>query len=471
MRLRWITLWERISGSFWFLPALMVLAALVLAPVMLAVDRTEPIDPSGVLAWLDAGSPDGARSLLSTVAGSMISVAGVTFSITIATLSLASSQLGPRLLSTFMRDRGNQIVLGTFVAIFTYCLIVLRAIRGEPAVDDLEATAFVPHLSVSLAILLAILSLGVLIYFFHHVSTIIQAQQVVASIGQELEAGIARLFASPSKRALYERELRSDDDIPANFDERAALIDARDSGYLQAVDYELLQEVATKADALLVMLYRPGEFVAKGSEIAAIYPPEKHNNDLERGLFDALTLGSERLRLQDVEFAIDQLVEVAVRALSPGINDPFTAIACLDRLGTALADLAERDIPAGYYYDDDGHLRVVSNTVTFSGLVERAFDQIRRYAASDVAVTVRLLEVIAVVLARARSDDQREALVRQADIIRRASQRVIEEEADRTDIEDRYAVIQTIQRSADPEREAAAQQVKDTENAGDQDEA
>ncbi len=434
MAIKLRTFWEKLSGSFWFVPVVMALAAMALALAALAVDRLD-------LPFLEdfyAGSPDAVRSLLSTIAGAMISVAGLTFSITIATLSLASSQLGPRLLDNFMRDRGNQVVLGTFVAVFIYCLIVLRAVRS------VEEMVFVPHVAATLAMGLVVVSLGVLIYFFHHVSTTIQAQNVISSIGRELEASIERLFSSEYRTTAYEFRLRGEDDIPADFEDEAQFVTAGASGYLQAVDYQALRKAASDHEVLLRLIYRAGDFVAKGSNVCAVYPGEGLTEELEKRVQGAFTVGAGRLRIQDVEYALDQLVEIAVRALSPGVNDPFTAIACLDQLGTTLSQLAERRIPSGYYYDPDGRLRVVSDPVTFDGIVDAAFNQIRQHGRSDVAVTIRLLEVIAIVLVRAKSYSQRQALIRQAEMIKRGSDEAIPEENDRRDITQRYEQIMSL---------------------------
>lgn len=434
MTIKLRTFWEKLSGSFWFLPVLMALASIVLALTVLAIDRLN----LPILENFYAGSPDGVRSLLSTIAGAMISVAGLTFSITIATLSLASSQLGPRLLDNFMRDRGNQVVLGTFVAVFIYCLIVLRAVRS------VEEMVFVPHLAATLAMGLVVISLGVLIYFFHHVSTTIQAQNVIGSIGRELEASIGRLFSREYTTAAYEFRLRGEDDIPADFEDEAQFVTAGASGYLQAIDYQALRKAASEHEVLLRLIYRPGDFVAKGSDICAVYPAAAVSEELEKRVQGAFTVGAGRLRIQDVEYALDQLVEIAVRALSPGVNDPFTAIACLDQLGTTLSQLAESSIPSGYYYDPDGRLRVISDTVTFDGIVDAAFNQIRQHGRSDVAVTIRLLEVIAIILARTKTYSQRRALIRQAEMIKRGSDESIPEENDRRDITQRYEQIMSL---------------------------
>ena len=414
----------------------MVIMASLLGFLLTAIDQSGAQDwYLANMPWLNGGSPDGARSLLSTIAGSMISVAGVTFSITLATLSLASAQLGPRLLTNFMRDRGNQVVLGTFVSIFIYCLIVLRAIRST------DESLFVPHLSVTVAMLLSVISVAILIYFFHHVSTMIQAQNVVANIGRELEESIEHLISVEGKKRLYEYELRSSDDIPANFEESKALVASSTSGYLQAIDYEAIQKIATSNDLLLQVPYRPGDFIAKGSEIAKIYPETKLSDSLKDEILTTFVFGTHRLRVQDLEFAIDQLVEIALRALSPGINDPFTAIACLDQLGATLSNLVEHTIPTGYHYDEDGQLRIMSDVLTFSGIVNRAFNQIRQHGQSDVAVMIRLLEVIAIVIVRATADTQKQALIRQAEMIKRASNEVKIDEDDRKDIMKVYNLV------------------------------
>jgi uncharacterized membrane protein len=186
------------------------------------------------------------------------------------------------------------------------------------------------------------------------------------------------------------------------------------------------------------LLYRPGDFVVAGSEIIALYPATVTSESVAEEIYRAFTLGTRRLRLQDIEFSIDQLVEVAVRALSPGINDPFTAIACLDQLGATLSTMATRSIPSGYYYDDEGQLRLISKVVTFGGVVNAAFDQIRQHGKSDVAVMIRLLETLTVILTRTTSAEQRQALTRQAEMVKRTSDKIIPEENDRHDITKRY---------------------------------
>lgn len=402
------------------------------------LDRFVQAEYPRMLDWVFTGGADGVRTLLSTLAASMITMASVTFSITIVALTLAASQFGPRLLDNFIRDAGNQVVLGTFIATFIYSLLVLRTVRS------VEESSFVPHFSVTLALLLGIVSLGLLIYFIHNVSVSIHVQNVIASVDRELSTAIERLFPAKKNFIIFEYELRHADDVPEGFDEEARAVTAAESGYLRTIDNEGLIKLAVENDLLLRLEHRPGEFVTAGYALVLVWPGEGLGGDLNEKINDAFHVGAQRLRLQDVEFAIDQLVEIALRALSPGVNDPFTAMACIDRLGTALASLAERRIPSGYHYDDENNLRMITDQVTFAGIVETAFNQIRQYSRSSTVVTIRLLEAIAVIAARSQTKEERAALRRQAIMIRRGSVDSLPEEFDREAVEERYQTVLSI---------------------------
>lgn len=438
MRIRLYKLWEQVTGSFWFVPTFMIGVAIILASLTLSLDHQEIAFGGSNFPWIYSGSPDGARSILSTVASSMISVAGLTFSITMVTLSLASSQLGPRLLNNFTRDTGNQIVLGTFISVFTYCLLILRSVRS------LDELSFVPHLSLTTAIILAIISLGVLIYFFHHVSMMMQAQNLIAKIGDEMQAQIGKLLKD-DKHTPYEHHLREESDVPTDFEEKASYLTAQTSGFLQVINHEDLLETCQENDLLVKTLYKPGDFVTINSNIMAIYSEHQSiDEDVKEKIHDFFTMGAVRLRLQDIEFSIDQLVEIAVRALSSGINDPFTVIACLDQFSTNLSILARETLPSGYHYDEDNNLRIITDVVNFTGIVNASFNQIRQYGKTDIAVTIRILEVITTILAQTKTDEQRQALIEQANVIKETSQRLITEEKDLNTIMRYYEMVMDI---------------------------
>jgi uncharacterized membrane protein len=430
VRLRLRAFWFRLRESYWFVPALMAAVAVAFANVTIIVD--DVLGERGVhgLVWVYAGGPEGARAVLSTVAGSMITVTALVFSITMVALSFASSQLGPRLLVNFIRDTGNQVVLGTFVATFLYCLLVLRTVRAGPD------TAFVPHLSVTVAVTLAIGSLGVLVYFIHHVAVGIQADAVIATVARELEDAIDHLFPEMLGEGPPE-PMRPAADLPVDFEGTARSVAATDTGYIRAIDTEGLMRLATEHNLVIRLLRRPGHFITRGIHVARVLPEGELGDAVAQAIGRVFILGDRRTLEQDVEFAVNQLVEVALRALSPGVNDPFTALTCVDRLGAALCRLAARTIPSRYRYDEQGALRVVTGEVTFAGVVDAAFDQIRQAARANVAVTLRLLETITVVLEAVRRPGDGEALLRQAAMVYRSGEAISESE-DRAAIEERY---------------------------------
>ncbi len=428
-----VSWWDSLSASFWFVPALIVVAAIGLSFAMIELDRLAQDRVMQTVRWVWSGGPDGARGLLSTIAGSMITVAGVVFSITIVSLTLASSQFGPRLMRNFISDKGNQLVLGTFVATFVYCLLVLRTVRGEGGFE------FVPHFSTTLGLVLALVDIGVLIYFIHHVATMIQAPYIIALVARELDESIDHMF--PEQLGHSEPAPRRQDpvqEVPEDFARQACAVTAAHEGYLQAIDAGGLMRLAVENDLLIILWYRPGGFIVRSSKIMEVWPSERVSEELISQLSDTFILGPARTPTQDVEFAVRQLVEIAVRALSPGINDPHTAMTCIDRLGAALCRLTGREIPSPYRYDSENKLRVVADAVTFAGVADAAFDQIRQYGRSSASVTIRLLEMIAVIAEWVQRKEDRAALRRQALMIQRGSETALPEEQDRKEVEQRY---------------------------------
>lgn len=434
MKARLLEYWDQLRSSFWFVPGIMTGVAILFAFATVALD--ESVTVGGWMVgqdWAYTGGADGASLVLSTIAGSMITIAGVVFSMTLVALSLASSQLGPRLLRNFMRDTRNQVVLGAFIATFVYCLLVLRTIRRPEEVE------FVPHLSVTIAVLLAILSLGVLIQFIHHVSVSIQADEVVARVNAELIDGIDRLFPQGMGHgAPRPAEVLAGAVPPAAFDLEARPIGSAGDGYLQSIDLDSLMALAKDENALFRLERRPGQYVFMGCPLVSVWPGDRVTEPLEKRINSAFILGHQRTASQDVEFLVDQLVEIAVRALSPGINDPFTAISCIDRLGSALHRLAQREMPSPFRLDEQDRLRVIVPAVTFPELVDASFGPIRQYARSSVLVTIRLLETIGVIARAAHRPTDRAALLREADMIVRRAREQLPDDGDRQAVEASY---------------------------------
>ena len=448
MKTQLLKYWDRLQSSFWFVPAVMAFMAMALALIAVELDKAvldnaildKAIDEGWMqrLGWIYSGGAEGAGLLLGTVAGSMIAIAGTVFSMTLVALSLASSQLGPRLLRNFMRDTPNQVVLGTFVATFVYCVLVLRTIRR---VDE---GAFVPHLSVSIGVLLAMASIGVLIYFIHHVSVSIQADEVVARVGSELEDGIDRLFPGHlGKPGSESSNAPTDADLPAAFAREARPVGALEDGYLQRIDADALMALAAEEDLLLRLERRPGHYLDKGRALVMVWPGDRVTETLVDKINAAFVLGDQRTAAQDVEFSFQQLVEIAVRALSPGINDPFTAIACMDRLGSALCRLARREMPSPQHFDTRGRLRVVAPGSSFAGIVDTAFNQIRQSARSNPAVAIRMLDAIVQIAGHVHRAQDAVCLQRHASMIVRGAREAVPEADDLLAVE--AAFMATVQ--------------------------
>lgn len=374
-------LWTRLQGTFWFVPSLIVAASIALAVVLVGLDFT------GRPAWIDrwprvfgAGAA-GARGMLSTIAGSMMTVVGVTFSMTLVTLVLASSQYTSRILRNFMRDRVTQIVLGIFAGLFTYCLIVLRTIRGG------DENGFIPSVAVTCGVVLAIGGISVLIFFIHHIASSIQASNIIASVAAETMAAIDDLFPErlgpdPADEA---------PDPPPEPPRQWRAVSGERMGYVQSVDGGVLRRVAQGANTIVRMECGVGEFVVAGASLVSIAGDRPLDEKSLLDLRAAFRIDRYRTVEQDVAFGIRQIVDMALRALSPGVNDSTTAVMCLDYLTAVLCRVASRRIPSTHHLVD-GELRVIARGPTFASLSAEAFDQIRGSATGNVAVLLRMLD-------------------------------------------------------------------------------
>ncbi len=421
MRIKLLSLWGKVRSSYWFVPTLMALGAGFLSLGMIELDSRVSAQWLRDFGWLYLNQADGARALLSTVAGSMITVAGVAFSSVMVVLSLTSSQFGPRLIRNFMRDTGNQIVLGTFVATFLYCLLILRTIRQG------ESSAFVPHLSIILAVVLAAASIGVFIYFIHHTAESIQVSNVLARVSETLEMTLVKKY--PNKKLLGDAVGEAPDEVledaqlehfrdkMPDFGE-AAVVPAARSGYLQYIDEDELMRLACEHGVVFELAAQPGAFLLEGVALVRVWPDRPYGDAFKERVRRPFVLGAHRTHAQDSDFLFDQLVEVGLRALSPGINDPFTALMCIDRIGSALHLLDERDLPSPYRHDEAGELRVVVHPISAPTLVAQTLGPFRRYGGDSLLVLTHLLSAIRTLLSLTDSPALRKALVREAALIK-----------------------------------------------------
>lgn len=401
MQPRLLKLLDTIRSSYWFIPTMMAMAAIIMGAGMVYLRVQIGSDWLMDFRWYQANTASGAREVLSTIAGSAITVAGVVFSITIVTVSFAVGQYGPRVLSNFMRDRGNQITLGTFIATFLYCIIVLRTIRGGNGDSE-----FVSDVAIIIALVLALCSIAVLIFFIHHIPHSIHANTLVAKIGRQIVAAFGRLYpefigeAGDADRSSA-NALRVPAALGGNLvalgwgaGQQVTAICSPRTGYIETVDDDELMPAACAHDLVLHLDCQPGDFIHTGRVFARASPRERVTDEAIAAIEGSFAVGAERTPIQDTRFLIDQLIEVGARALSPGINDPFTAIACLDWLGAGLSELARHEISSPFRADADGALRVVALPLDFTGYVHMALGQFRQYLAGDSIAATHALHVI-----------------------------------------------------------------------------
>jgi uncharacterized membrane protein len=426
MKLTPAEVWNELRSTYWFVPSMMTAAAIALAIVFQRIDRGMDGSPEWIfgLRMLYPDSPEGARALLGAIVGSIVTVVSVTFSITIVALTVASQHYGPRLLNTFMRDLHVQIVLGIFVGTFAYTVLVLGAVRGVGQGD-------VPHLSALGSVVLVLISVGALIYFIHHISSQMGVPAIVSRIADEFVEALNGAYAEH----LEPEALREAGAVPAT---PPGLLRSRDSGYVQRIDEAALCRLASEANALFRLHCHPGDFVVAGAPLLEVHPREAADEALALQVHKSYVFGLDRTLRHDPEYGLKQLVEIALHALSPSLNEPFTAIACIDRLGECLAAVARQPPPARVRADESGRPRLIADRQTFETLLRASFDPIRLATTANPAVPVRLFDTIAQLSSVVSREEDREALRHQAEVIRRWAVRQTDEPDDRAYLEQRY---------------------------------
>jgi uncharacterized membrane protein len=442
---------EDILSSLWFLPSILVLAGSGLAIALVSLEGALGERAAERLPLLFGAGPDGARGMLTAIATSVLALAGITFSSTLVALSLTASAYTPRVLRNFMSDRGNQIVLGTLLATFVYSLLVLRTIRaGEGNAE------FVPTLAVTAAVLLGLVDLGIFIYFVHHIAESIQVPMITAGVARETKARIDHLFPESLGRGPEEVEAAAE--LTGQPDGKA--VPSPRGGYVLGIDTDELIELTSRYDLTLRMERGVGEWASEGSPLVTVAPGEKVSEEIVGRIQGLFGLGKERTLSQDAEFGLRQLVDLALKALSPGVNDVTTAVTCIDHLGDLLRRLTGRRLPSSLRYDDRGRLRVIARVPTYERLVGVAFDQIRSAGRSQTAIMVRMLEVLEDLAQVAETPRRRGVLVDHANLIASAAGGGIQDPSDRDLIDSRLdrlrpllrdaGVIRTLQQAGQP---------------------
>ncbi|MGQ7844432.1 DUF2254 domain-containing protein [Granulosicoccus sp. 3-233] len=380
-----------LRASYWFVPMYMVSVALILAIVMRWLDARHS------MSWLADYmrlATDDASTILSTIATAILGVAGVTFSITMVAVSFASSNYGPRLINNFMRDKGSQYTLGTFIGTFVYSMTVMTGVHGSTTLESgREIAAFVPLLSICLALILAFASISVLIYFIHHITETINIENITASIGRSLELRITELFPQQSDSLPLTDAPDFDTAIRGK---TLHEVKSLTIGYVQAIDLDNLNRIAEDRDLLVMIHYRPGDFTTTHDCLMSVWTSANAETDADE-LRECLVTGEERTEQQNVLFLVEQLSEVIARTLSPGINDPYTAISCMNWFRTALMQYlhqerqAKRENAATFPWH---RTRVQLKPVDLDRLCKAMFDQTRQYVATDMNVTLHTMALL-----------------------------------------------------------------------------
>jgi uncharacterized membrane protein len=416
MRARLRNTWDNATSSLWFLPLVLVTLAVALAGLTLWGDERDPA-AGGLRPWLFGGTASAARDLLAVVAGSMITVVTLAFSITIVAIQQASTQFSPRVIRNFTRDRGNQVVFGSYIATFTYALLILRQIReGENGSGE-----FIPALSVTTALLLALACVGLLIYFVHHTATSLQVATIADNIRQEVRDGIGRLYPDRLGTHLDREAPRPPPSPPGP---PTVVVRAPLAGFLVAVDAAQLLASLPPSNAQARVYPQVGDYVIAGAPLLDLWTDAPSDPaQLAAQLARAFALDRGRTFAQDILFGVRQLTDIALKALSPGINDPTTAEHCLAHLGDIIAALADRRFPEPWRLVPESGALLLVNRPDFAAIVDAAFGQIRREAADDVHVTAYLLGVLAQIAPRARAPERAAALRHQVDAVLQALER------------------------------------------------
>jgi len=410
-------LWDYLRSTFWFVPSVMVVGSCVLAVGLIAMDSTA-VD--GWLAqWprLFGAGPEGSRGMMSTIASSMMTVVGVTFSMILVVLALASSQYTSRVLRNFIRSRVTQFILGTFAGVFTYSLIVVRTIRGG------KSGSFVPSMAVFIGFLLASGSASALIFFIHYIATSIQVSSIIDDVSMETMAAVDRIFPNDLEAGPRDDDEPPSPQIPPG--RRWWSVPATGNGYIQDVDDAALVRLAREHKTIVRMEQRIGDFAVNDVVLVSVALEEPPDEELICALQSAFSIGRHRTLEQDVAFGVRQIVDIALRALSPGTNDTTTAVMCVDHLMAILSRLASRAIPPSHRCED-GILRVITLGPTFASLVADAFDQIRGSSAGNVGMMLRLLGALETIASRTDSPARRRVLHTQALWISELADRTVE---------------------------------------------
>lgn len=411
--------------NLWIVPLKMSLAAILLFAITMIPDLLAAYHVIHIPDWFSMGGIDDARAILSAMMGCVSTVLALIFSVALLVLSMVANLFGPRLLYRFVQDWVTQTCIGLFMGAFIYVFLVFLVTHQD------EHGSFIPQVSLITSWFLVLAAFGFLVFYSHRVAVLIQNPDAIGRIVDDLRKAVE--VAGMESRGEQRRELAMSSGVEPHLEVGATVL-SRSSGYLQEIDHQRLVNAATKEGALISIPFRPGQFVLEGEILATIWPAGAQS--VLAPLVDRkINLGRHRVLSQDLEFGIAQIVEIAIRALSPAINDTFTGIASVDLLGEALALMVQAPQISGDWYDSDGIVRLRVRPLLLRRLVKQAFDQIRQAAADNPAVLIRLLSTIGRLEAKMQSVEDRTALSEQATAVWETANSKPMATMDREDIE------------------------------------
>lgn len=433
MRARLENLWDSFRTSFWFVPTIMAFMAILLA---IGTNQLDSLLASSdrKLSWFSTTAP-ASRSTLSAVAGATIALAGVVFSITIVTLSIASSQYGSRLVRNVMGASIADLVIGQYIGTSLYCMLVLQNVREAHG----DSPAFTPQVGTAVGLMLGLISMGMLIWFIHHVATAIQAPTIILEVSRDLNEAINRLFPErigeaadkdTDEEALEQQNRQSFNEILSGVGKHNITVPSKQEGYIEGIDGESLISLGLELNGVVELMCKPGDYITKEQLLARVWfqnqteteeDSEEQTETVINTVLRVIIIGLRRTPRQDVSYAARELVEIAVRALSPGINDPFTAMSCVDRLGGALGRLVERSYPSQIRRDSESVPRVLVTTADgFAEVLTRSFGMIREYGSSNTAVSLKMLEALTGIASHASRPEDIELIRQEAEALQTA---------------------------------------------------
>ncbi len=401
---------DRRKVSFWYAPLIMSLGAVLLAWIMYRIDLQIPNEILEDSRFILTGTPGELRSMLIGMSSTILATAGVVFTLLTIPLSTVAAQYGSRLLRVFLGDRVTQIVLGMFVAAFVYCLAAALSILPE----DIEPDG--PQLTATVGAMLMLGTFSSLILLVQHISTMLQAPNIAAAAGAELRDVLLaempeQLIGGDNSKNEYENQLNALAEIDAY------PIRVRRAGYIQYVDPTYIMTLMREHDLVIQLLFKPGQFIHRETAVAKVWPASQVDDELKEHFHNAFEIGNYRTPTQDIAYAVNQLVEMAVRAMSPAINDPFTAMTCLDYIGDGLAQFIRQGEKSRYYFDNDTQLRLIMEPVTSAELLSTAFDMLRHASCDNASVLLHMLGVIDTIGKEAVTPGARQELHRHINLI------------------------------------------------------